>query len=159
MRDDLLLPRLAGARIIGTASVANLFGSLKLDDLEWKKRPWFGGWQAYGTSKIATILFTQSLAERGIEAYAFHPGYVATSFGAESGLVRFANLVSGNRLGISPEQGASPLVHLATAPSTGVPSGTYFDGLKPFGRIDGSAKKPGAAEGLWVESARLVSLT
>jgi len=155
----LLLPRLQDARVIGTASVANLFGNLRLDDLEWAKRPWFGGWQAYGTSKIATILFTQSLAERGIEAYSFHPGYVATSFGADSGLVRFANLVSGNRLGISPEQGASPLVHLATAPSTGVPSGTYFDGLKPFGRIDGSAKKPGVAEALWAESERLVSLT
>ena len=73
--------------------------------------------------------------------------------------MKFANFISRNSLGISPEQGASPLVHLATAPSTGVPSGTYFDGLKPFGRIDGSAKKPGAAEALWVESARLVSLT
>ena len=155
----LLLPRLRDARVIGTASVANLFGNLRLDDLEWAKRPWLGGWQAYGTSKIATILFTQSLAERGVEAYAFHPGYVATSFGADSGLIKFANLVSGNRLGISPEQGASPLVHLATAPSTGVPSGTYFDGLKPFGRIDRSAKKPGAAEALWQASEKLVSQT
>lgn len=156
---NLLLPRLAEARIIGTASVANLFGSLRLDDLEWRRRPWQGGWRAYGTSKIATILFTQSLAQRGFEAYAFHPGYVATSFGVDSPLVRFANFVSGNRLGISAEQGATPLVHLATATETGVPSGTYFDGLKPFGRIDGSAKKPGVAEALWAESARLVSLT
>lgn len=155
---NLLLPRLTGGRVIGTASVANVFGSLKLDDLEWAKRPWFGGWQAYGTSKIATILFTQSLAERGVEAYAFHPGYVSTSFGVDSPLVRFANFVSRNNLGISPEQGASPLVHLATAADTGVPSGTYFDGLKPFGRIDGSAKKPGVAEALWKASAELVGL-
>ena len=156
---NLLLPLLRDARIIGTASVANLFGNLRLGDLEWAKRPWFGGWQAYGTSKIATILFTQSLAERGLEAYAFHPGYVTTSFGVDSPLVKFANFVSRNSLGISPEQGASPLVHLATAENTGVPSGTYFDGLKPYGRIDGSATKPGAAEALWAESAKLVSLT
>lgn len=155
---NLLLPRLADSRVIGTASVANLFGSLRLDDLEWTKRPWLGGWQAYGTSKIATILFTQSLAARGIEAYAFHPGYVATSFGVDSPLVRFGNFVSRNRLGISAEQGASPLVHLAIAESTGVPSGTYFDGLKPFGRIDRSAKKPDVAEALWEQSARMVGL-
>jgi len=153
----LLMPQLKDARIIGTASVANLFGNLKLDDLEWVKRPWFGGWQAYGTSKIATILFTQSLAALGFEAYAFHPGYVSTSFGVDSGLVKFANFISRNSLGISPEQGASPLVHLATADDTGVPSGTYFDGLKPFGRIDGSAKKPGVADALWAASTELVS--
>ncbi len=156
---NLLLRRLteSSARVIGTASVANVFGNLRLDDLEWKKRPWFGGWQAYGTSKIATILFTQSLAQRGVEAYAFHPGYVATGFGADSPLVRFANFVSNNTLGISPEQGASPLVHLATAESTDVPSGTYFDGLKPFGRIDGRAKKPGVAEALWAASEALTA--
>lgn len=153
----LLAPKLADARIIGTASVANLFGSLRIDDLEWRKRPWFGGWQAYGTSKIATILFTQSLAERGFEAYCFHPGYVATSFGVDSPLVKFANFISRNSLGISAEQGASPLVHLATVEQTGVPSGTYFDGLKPFGRIDGSAKKPGVAEALWRASEELVA--
>ena len=155
---NLLLPKLTGSRVIGTASVANLFGSLRLDDLEWTKRPWLGGWQAYGTSKIATILFTQSLAARGVEAYAFHPGYVATSFGVDSPLVKFANFVSRNSLGISPEQGASPLVHLATAETTGVPSGTYFDGLKPFGRIDRSARKPGIAEALWKASEELVGL-
>ena len=155
---NLLLPKLAGSRVIGTASIANLFGSLRLDDLEWRKRPWLGGWQAYGTSKIATILFAQSLAARGVEAYSFHPGYVATSFGVDSPLIKFANFVSRNSLGISAEQGATPLVHLATAPDTGVPSGTYFDGLKPFGRIDGSAKKPGVAEALWRASAELVGL-
>ena len=156
---NLLAPKLTDARIIGTASVANLFGSLRLDDLQWRKRPWLGGWQAYGTSKIATILFTQSLAERGFEAYAFHPGYVATSFGVDSPLVKFANFVSRNSLGISAEQGASPLVHLATTADTGVPSGTYFDGLKPYGRIDGSARKPGVAEALWKASEELVSQT
>ena len=93
---NLLLPTLerSRARVIGTASVANTFGSLRLDDLDWRRRPWFGGWQAYGTSKIATILFAQELARRtGLAAYSFHPGYVTTSFGADSALVRFGNLV------------------------------------------------------------------
>ena len=157
---NLLMPVLvrSGARVIGTASVANLFGSLRVDDLEWRKRRWLGGWQAYGTSKIATILFTRSLAERGIDAYSFHPGYVATSFGADSGLIKFANTISGNRLGISAEQGATPLVHLATADPVDAPSGTYFDRLKPFGRVDKSAEIPGVGEALWTASAKLVGL-
>lgn len=153
---NLLLPQLAGARVIATASVANTFGKLRLDDLNWRKRLWAGGWRAYGTSKIATIVFTRSLAERGLEAYSFHPGYVATSFGADSPLVKFANLVSRGRFAISSEQGAAPIVHLATVQTVGVPSGTYFDGLQPNGRVHFSAV--GAEEGLWAASAALVGL-
>lgn len=61
---NLLTPRLEHARIIGTASVGNTFGNLRLDDLDWARRPWQGGWRPYGTSKIATIVFTRSLAQR-----------------------------------------------------------------------------------------------
>jgi NAD(P)-dependent dehydrogenase (short-subunit alcohol dehydrogenase family) len=146
------------ARVIGTASVANTFGNLRIDDLEWAKRPWFGGWQAYGTSKIATILFAQSLAARGLEAYSFHPGYVATSFGAESPIVKFGNFVSRGRIAISPDQGAAPLVHLATVENVGVANGAYFDGLKPYGRIDASGKKAGVGDELWTASAALVGI-
>lgn len=153
---NLLMPRLAGARVIGTASIANTFGRLRVDDLQWERRPWQGGWRAYGTSKIATIVFARALAQRGFEAYSFHPGYVATGFGAEVGLVRLGNRLTTGRLALTPEQGAAPLVQLATVESTGVPSGTYFDGLKPFGRVHRSAA--GAEDALWAESARLVGL-
>lgn len=158
---NLLLPKLeaSNARVIGTASVANTFGALRIDDLDWQKRAWRGGWQAYGASKVATIVFTRELARRtSLEAYSFHPGYVATGFGAESALVRFGNRVSGGRLGIPPAQGAAPLVHLATVESVGVANGTYFDGLKPDGRVHRSASIPGIGEELWRESAARVGL-
>lgn len=152
---NLLLPALADGRVIGTASVANRFGELRVDDLDWRRRPWLGGWRAYGTAKIATIVFTRSLAARGIRAYAFHPGYVATEFGVESPLVRLGNLVSGGRLQIPVAQGAAPLVHLATA-SLDAPAGTYFDGLKPGGPVHRSAA--GAEDALWAASAAAVGL-
>jgi NAD(P)-dependent dehydrogenase (short-subunit alcohol dehydrogenase family) len=158
---NLLLPCFRpGARVIATASVANTFGDLRLDDLEFRKRPWLGGWRAYGTSKIATILFTRELAKRTpVEAYAYHPGYVATSFGAESRLVKFANLFSpGSTMGVSAERGAAPLVHLATTERVDAPNGTYFDGFTPNGRVHRSANAPGAGEALWIESARMVGL-
>lgn len=157
---NLLLPTLttSGARVIGTASVANTFGKLRLDDLEWSKRAYLGGWQAYGTSKIATILFARELAARtGLDSYAFHPGYVATSFGADSALVRFGNWLSRGTLAISPEEGATPLVHLATD-ELDVPNGTYFDQLTPFGKVSSSAAIPGIGADLWTASAQLVGL-
>jgi NAD(P)-dependent dehydrogenase (short-subunit alcohol dehydrogenase family) len=157
---NLLMPKLVSskARVIGTASLANSFGNLRIDDLQWKKRAWLGGWQAYGTSKIATILFSQSLAARGLEAYSFHPGFVATGFGSDSRLVRFGRFVSGGSMGISAEQGAAPLVHLATAETVDAANGTYFDGLKPDGRIHKTVRIPGNAEALWTASALLVGL-
>ena len=123
-----------------------------------KKRPWLGGWQAYGTSKIATILFTQSLAARGLDAYSFHPGFVATGFGTDSPLLKFGRFVSGGSMGISAEQGATPFVHLATVDTVDAATGTYFDGLKPDGRTHKSVRTPGNAEALWTASALLVGL-
>lgn len=157
---NLLLPRLTGSRVIGTASVANTFGSLRIDDLQWQKRPWLGGWRAYGTSKIATILFGRELARRApVESYTFHPGYVATSFGHESALVRLGSRVAPGRISITAEEGATPLVHLATVEDTGVPNGTYFDRMRPNGRVNRVVNQPGIAEALWAESERLVGLS
>src|SRR5687767_7946724 len=42
----LLLPRLmeSGGRVICTSSVANRYGRVVLDDLNWEKRRWMFGW-------------------------------------------------------------------------------------------------------------------
>jgi NAD(P)-dependent dehydrogenase (short-subunit alcohol dehydrogenase family) len=157
---NLLMPVLeaSSATVIGTASAANRFGRLRLDDLDWQKRPYLGGWQAYGTSKIETILFARELATRtGLTAYSFHPGYVRTSFGSDSALIRFGNWLSRGTLAISPEEGATPLVQLALEDSD-APNGTYFDGLKPSDAVHASANEPGVSAELWDASARFVGL-
>lgn len=167
----LLAPILksSGGRVISTASVANRWGVLDLDDLNFEHKAWLGGWPAYGTSKLETILFTEELAKRtGLEAYSFHPGYVATGFGADMPLIRFASAVSRGRVGLRPEQGAAPLVYLASvpnvgvanvsAPNVGVPSGTYFDRLKPHGRVRKLAHRAESASLLWEKSSELVGL-
>ena len=147
------------ARVISTASVANTFGRIDLDDLNFERRAWLGGWPAYGTSKLMNILFTEELARRtDLDAYSFHPGYVSTRFGAETAIIRFANAISGGRIGLRPEQGAAPLVHLASAPEVGVPSGTHFDRLRPHGRIRRLPQHAELAARLWEKSAELVGL-
>ena len=159
---NLLRPVLekSHARVISTASVANLFGRLDLDDPSFEHRAWLGGWRAYGTSKLMDILFIEELARRtGLEAFSFHPGYVATSFGADNALIRFAAAISARRIGLRPEQGAAPLVHLASVAEVGVPSGTYFDRLRPFGHVQKHAHTTELAQSLWEKSAELVGIS
>jgi NAD(P)-dependent dehydrogenase (short-subunit alcohol dehydrogenase family) len=158
---NLLLPNLeaSGARVIGTASIGNNFGNLRLDDLQFETRPWMGGWRAYGTSKIATIVFARELVARSsVESYSFHPGYVATRFGIDAPIVRFGNKISGGRLAITSAQGAAPLVHLATAPTLDAENGTYFDRFTPNGRTHSSARVPDIGAELWQLSSLLVGV-
>ena len=165
----LLLPRLIetgaarpGAKVIGTASAANRIGHLSLDDLDRRRGPWLGGWRAYGTSKLATILFARELAERllptAVDAYSFHPGIVATGFGADSRLMTVLSALSPGSPGISAEAGAVPLITLASEPDVGAASGTYFDGLRPGGAVAAQARDRQLGRDLWMLSSRLVGV-
>ncbi|MDQ1583034.1 MAG: hypothetical protein QOF36_1088 [Microbacteriaceae bacterium] len=166
---NLLLPRLIASasgdrrvRVVSVASAANLMGDLRLDDLDWEKRPWLGGWRAYGTSKVATILFIRELAERltgtGVDAYSMHPGLVATRFGETSPSIRLANWVTRGRYGTPAAVGAVPLTALAGAGEVGAPSGTYFDRLTPNGSVNPQAKDAQLGRELWALSERLVGV-
>ncbi|WP_327058941.1 SDR family NAD(P)-dependent oxidoreductase [Leifsonia sp. ZF2019] len=165
----LLRPRLeaTGAtgrdvRVINTASLANRFGRLRLDDLDWEERPWRGGWAAYGTAKLATILFTVELAEQltgtGVTAYSFHPGTIATNFGRTSPLIRFGALVTRGTYGIPVADGAAPLVRLAAEPPVLAPSGTYFDRFTANGTVRAQAKDAQLGRDLWAVTQQLVGV-
>ena len=165
---ELLLPRLretaaAGnpVTVVSTGSVANRWGRLRLDDLDSRRRPWLGGWQAYGSAKTAVLLTTRELARRtrdtGITAYSFHPGFVTTSFGASSWMLRVGNALGNGGLGITPQAGAVPLVELVSNGASSAPSGTYFDGLRPNGRASRAARDDALASRLWGVSESLVA--
>jgi NAD(P)-dependent dehydrogenase (short-subunit alcohol dehydrogenase family) len=146
------------ARVVNTASVANRSGRIRLDDLDWARRPYFGGWFAYGTAKLEIILFTRELARRtGLTAYSFHPGFVATSFGTDTALGRAMMRVSASGQ-IPPEAGAAPLVELASNPHIDAPNGTYFDGMRPNGATTAQGTDLQLAAALWDASAALVGL-
>lgn len=158
---QMLLPRLieSGGRVVSTASVANRWAQLRLDDLDWQKRPWFGGWRAYGTSKLITMLFIRELVRRtGLEAYSFHPGFVTTGFGADSAVMKLASLLSRGNYGITASAGAVPLVQLASIEHPGAANGSYFDTLTPEIRMHRQANDLDAAAKLWNLSSRMVGL-
>lgn len=149
-------------RVVSTASLANRFGRLRLDDLDYAKRPWLGGWRAYGTAKLATILFIRELAERltgtGVQAFSFHPGTIATNFGQSSALIRFGTAVTRGTYGIPVEEGAVPLIRLAAEPPVGAPSGTYFDRLRANGATTAQGTDARLGRELWSVTARLLGL-
>jgi NAD(P)-dependent dehydrogenase (short-subunit alcohol dehydrogenase family) len=128
-----LLPALKAGEgtIIFTSSMAAFQGSIDLTDLG-KEKGWtsFG---AYGAAKLANIVTARALQRRyagdGINTVSFHPGVVATSFGANAGL--FVRLFYGSWLGKrvmrTPEQGADTLVWLATGkPGVDWKPGGYY---------------------------------
>ena len=69
------------ARVIAVASIAHRLGRLDFEDLHAQRH--YGMWRQYGTSKLATILFTYQLAHRlagtGIPANCLHPGIIGSN--------------------------------------------------------------------------------
>ena len=150
---EALLPTLVEttARIVHVSSVMNRIASLRLDDLDHRRRRFQGGWQPYADAKLGVILYARSLAERsGLENFPVHPGYVATGWGPGTRLSQ-AVLRLTRKLQISAPAGAAPIVHLADTPELGVENGTYFDGLLPQGPTHRLARHPGTIERYWEE--------
>ncbi|TPW70656.1 SDR family NAD(P)-dependent oxidoreductase [Schumannella sp. 10F1B-5-1] len=152
-----LLPTLtaSGTRVLFTGSVAQGFGAVDPVNPGRAGRPWMRGWPAYGAAKRADIMLAKELARRtGLESYSFHPGFIASRFaGLDQSVV--APVVA--RVAGSPEEGASPLIFLATAELGGIPNGTYFDRLKPEGRLSAQAEDPAEGARLWESLERLAA--
>jgi NAD(P)-dependent dehydrogenase (short-subunit alcohol dehydrogenase family) len=148
------------ATIINTSSAANGFGKLDLDDLDSARK--YSTNRAYGTGKLANILFTTELNTRygveGITTAAFHPGVVATNFAADStSPMRHAYKTFLNRFLLSPEQGADTLVWLATAtPGYDWVSGAYY-AKRALAKANKQAYDAKLARELWDRSEAMVA--
>jgi NAD(P)-dependent dehydrogenase (short-subunit alcohol dehydrogenase family) len=163
---NLLLNRLAeapeGARVVNTTSMAYRFGRLDLDDLDRTNRR-YGGQRAYAPSKLAIVVFTRELARRmqgsGVTTSAFHPGTITTDIGRDA---RTSSLLMNSPLFkavmSSPDQGAEPLLYLATHPDAQEINGQYFHKLKLEAPKNKQATDPDLARRLWERSARLTGL-
>lgn len=146
-------------RVVSTSSIMNLIGQVWVDDLEWEHRRWFGGWKAYGTAKLETVLFMRELARRStLEAYSVHPGYVATGFGTDSPLIRLSAVMKSGGFGIPVAEGALPLVRLVSDPSVPAANGSYFDRLHANGRVAKQGTDDSLAADLWDRTAKIVGL-
>jgi NAD(P)-dependent dehydrogenase (short-subunit alcohol dehydrogenase family) len=127
----LLLDRLkesAPARIITTASAAHQGARIPFEDLNAERS--YRGFERYGQTKLANILFTRELARRlegtGVTASCFHPGLVATGFNRNNGLLMDLGMTILRPVSRSPEKGAETLVWLATLPEAATVNGGYY---------------------------------
>jgi NAD(P)-dependent dehydrogenase (short-subunit alcohol dehydrogenase family) len=130
---SLLLPRLtdsAPARIVTTSSDAHQGAQIPFDDLN-AERSWRGfGFARYGETKLANILFTVELARRlagtGVTANCFHPGFVATGFNRNNGVLMRVGMAISRPFARSASKGAETLVWLVDSEEAGETSGGYF---------------------------------
>ena len=134
----LLLDRLkasAPARIITTSSAAHQGAHIPFEDLAAERSYGMGGFERYGQSKLANILFTKELARRlegtGVSAVCFHPGLVNTGFNRNNGILMGIGMAITRPFSRTPEKGAETLVWLADSNDAG-PSGAYFTDQRPI---------------------------
>jgi NAD(P)-dependent dehydrogenase (short-subunit alcohol dehydrogenase family) len=140
-----LMPALlkaGSARVIALSSMAHRMSPVVFDDIQYQSRP-YEKWQAYGQSKTANILFAVGLNERyadqGVEAFAVHPGAIATPLGRHLAEEEIQALVAANKTSANnPEdealsgiktlvQGAATSCYAATAPGLTGKGGVYLE--------------------------------
>ena len=123
-----LLKSSATSRVVNVSSEAHRSARINLDDLNLEKG--YGGWKAYGPSKLANVLFTYELARRlkgtGVTANCLHPGVVGTDFFNKIGgfAGKFLRLIAPFMR--TPEKGADTVIWLASSPEVEGITGKYF---------------------------------
>ncbi|TXH03224.1 MAG: SDR family NAD(P)-dependent oxidoreductase [Nevskiaceae bacterium] len=166
----LLMPQLLAApsaRIVNTSSMAHrLTPGIDFDDLHFERTA-YKEMDAYGRSKLATLLFTFELDRRlrkaalPARAVAAHPGYTATNTDLGNWFMRLMTRL----IAQPPAMGALPALYAATAPA--VQGGDYYGpgGFKELGgypaKVDcrPEARDPQLAARLWAVSEALSGVT
>lgn len=158
---NLLLDKMkasAPARIINVSSGGHRLFELDFDDLQTTKN--YTGQRAYCRTKLANVLFTYELARRlsntGVTANCLHPGTIITDFYSDFRKNPFMRLIE-RMMSISPAEGASTSIYLASDAAVNNVSGKYF-----IKKQEKSSSRPSydaiAAGQLWAISEQLVGL-
>jgi NAD(P)-dependent dehydrogenase (short-subunit alcohol dehydrogenase family) len=161
---NLLLDQLtasAPARIINVSSRAHEGATLDFSDLQSEQHYSYGGYRAYGQSKLANLLFTYELARRlagtGVTVNAVHPGPVASGFGMNNrGAMGFGMRIF-HQFALTPEQGADTVIFLASSPKVEGVTGKYWTNRTMVASSPESYDEE-AQHRLWAVSTQLVGI-
>lgn len=169
-----VLLKSSSSRIVTVSSIAHRYGKLDMTDLQAEKS--YEGWSAYGTSKLANLLFSFELARRLKSAgmtqmsIAAHPGVAKTnilSSGPQMGrkvLRTYVSEIFSKFLAQTDAQGALPVIHACN--DANVKSGEYY-GPDGFMELTGRPSKvtakanaldPTLAKELWKISESLTGI-
>ncbi|MBX7501611.1 SDR family NAD(P)-dependent oxidoreductase [Qipengyuania sp. YG27] len=181
---NLLMPLVekgSEPRIVNLSSRGHHIDQMHFDDPNYESRD-YDKWQAYGQSKTANILFAvgleKRLADKGIHAYALHPGGIMTNLGRHmteedrqwmmERMRKVAEESGQQSQGFkSIPQGAATTCWVATTDELAGKGGVYCedchvaerDDEDPMGGVRGYAIDEGNAEKLWALSEELVGET
>jgi NAD(P)-dependent dehydrogenase (short-subunit alcohol dehydrogenase family) len=161
----LLLDRIkatAPAHIVSVSSAAHDRASINFDDLQSENS--YGGFRAYGQSKLCNVLFTYELARRlegtGVTANCLHPGVVMTGFGHNNpGIVGgFFDIFHGlaKPFLLTAEKGARTSIYLATSPEVEGVTGKYFADSREK-RSNAASYDLDSAQRLWDISEEMIA--
>ena len=155
-----ILKASAPSRIVNVTSDAHNGAKINFEDLQGEKR--FSGWQAYGQSKLAMILFTHELAKKlegtGVTANSAHPGVVRTNFAKNNGGLVMLGFRFLGIFFISPDSSAKRILYVATSPSLEGVTGKYFTRMHEV-RSSPESYDDDAARRLWLVSEQLAKLS
>ena len=171
----LLMPQLLGAaapRVVTVASLAHRDGKIDFENLQSERG--YKPWGAYGTSKLANILFAKELDRRARVAHsrllslAVHPGVSTTSIfvngPGENNLKAIAVKLLAPVMMQKDDAGALPTLYAATSPDA---HGGEYIGPDGFQELKGSpvvvqprpqALDVAVGERLWTVSEELTGV-
>ncbi|NNC72637.1 MAG: SDR family NAD(P)-dependent oxidoreductase [Sphingomonadaceae bacterium] len=174
---NLLMPLVEkgdNPRIVNLSSRGHHFDTVHFDDVNFENRD-YEKWMSYGQSKTANIMFSvgleKRLADKGIHAYAVHPGGIQTNLGRHLAQEDIAMLLkrmeenAGESVAFKTvEAGAATTCFAATAPEIEGQGGVYLedchvaevDDEDPTGSVKSYAVDPDNAEKLWTLSEKMV---
>jgi NAD(P)-dependent dehydrogenase (short-subunit alcohol dehydrogenase family) len=152
-------PEAGEARIVNVSSAAHMGSKIHFDDLQFQHG--YRGMRVYSQSKLTNVLFTYELARRlagsGVTTNALHPGFVASRFATNNGLLVKIGMSLMRFIAISPEEGAQTSIYLASSPEVKGVTGKYFVKCQPK-RSDPASYNEDTSRRLWEVSAQMVGL-
>lgn len=156
-----LLKASSPSRIVIVSSKLHKIGVIKKDDLNREKS--YGVYEAYAQSKLANLLFAQSLSKKlsgtAVTVNSLHPGYVATDiFRSEPTFMKTIYGFLNNFLAKTPKSGAQTTIKLAVDPDLEEITGKYFSDCEEAVMFN-SANDEELADWLWKYSEESTSLS
>jgi len=153
-------------RVVNVASVMYLVGNIHTDDFDMKT---FSSNNTvilnyvYSCSKLANILFTQSLSRRligsGVAVNSVHPGFISTELqrGLDGGYLAYIRDFVLYATALNEIEGSQTTVHVAMSEEGGTQTGQYFTHCAPTTLMHSQASD-GTDELLWKNSIELTNL-
>ncbi len=123
----LLQDRIGGKRrIINVSSAAHRNQVFDFDN--YNRERGYSAFKVYGESKLANLFFTYKLAEKlpDFSVNALHPGFVATNFAKNNGLLYKIGMVISRPIQKGRKKGAETQIYLCDSEKVNGISGKYF---------------------------------